>query len=146
MDRFERDLRDLQPSQLCISGAKLAAVLRVLDGQEAMEPVPIKKLDGRWILTDGHTRATAAWMRGERTIPVVAETEDLDWEAYRITVGWCRREGIRSVTDLSRRVVSREVYAEAWLERCRRMHGELEYRRNGDGVTSNGGGETTGAG
>jgi hypothetical protein len=128
MDRFDADLTDLQPSQLYISDAKLAAVVRAFDGENDAGPVPVKRLDGRWILTDGHTRALAAWLRGERTVQAVVETEELDWEAYRIAVGWCTSEGIRSVADLACRIVPRDVYAAVWLERCRRMQEGLVSR------------------
>lgn len=129
MSPFDVDLSSLQPSQLYISTEKLEAVRKALAEGRRVEPVPVKSLDGRWVLTDGHTRALAAWMRGDRTISAVWEADELDWDAYRITVDWCLRDGVRSVADLERRVVSQADCAKLWLERCRRMHEDLAVRR-----------------
>jgi len=120
-------LSQVQPSQLYISSAKLAKVQawwwprRV----EKLSPIPVVQLDGFIVATDGHTRAFAAYRAGLRAIPVVWDVDELDWDAYRICVDWCRAESIRMVMDLEARVVEPSVYAELWLDRCHKMHGEL---------------------
>ena len=53
----------------------------------------------------------------------------MDWEAYRICVGWCKEEGIRSIKDLKDRIVNAGDYQKLWLDRCRVMHEELESNR-----------------
>ena len=68
-------------------------------------PVPVKRLDGRLVFTDGHTRALAVLRRVDRSIPICRELDDLDWEAHRICVDWCLDEGIRSVTGLEDRII-----------------------------------------
>lgn len=121
----------LQPSQLYISSAKLAQVVQALDAGEpsAHEPLPVKQLGGHTVLTDGHTRALAAFLRGEAEIVVAWDEDDLDWEAYEICVRWCREEGIRGIGDLQGRVIGPAEYDELWLARCRRMHEELLRKR-----------------
>jgi len=133
MDAFEIGIASLQPSQLYVSEKKLAEVERALGEHHRMEPVPVKLLDGRRVLTDGHTRAFAALRRGDRTIPAEWETDELDWEAYRICVGWCLDAGIGSVADLEGRVLSSEDYQRLWLDRCRAMHAD---RAPGDGAVA----------
>ena len=125
-------LSQVQPSQLYISSAKLAQVQawwwprRV----ERLPAIPVVQLDGFIVATDGHTRAFAACRAGLRAIPVVWDVDELDWNAYRICVEWCRAERIRTIMDLEGRVVSPSAYEELWLDRCRRVHERLaEMRR-----------------
>ena len=70
MKTFEANLSDLQPSQLYICSDKLAAVERSLTENAASEidPVPVKRLGARIVLTDGHTRAFAAFRQYRRTV------------------------------------------------------------------------------
>ena len=58
-------LKDLQPSQFWISEEKLQAVERWFDPADlsGFEPIPVRLLDGRPVMTDGHTRAAAAGRR-----------------------------------------------------------------------------------
>jgi hypothetical protein len=120
-------LDELQPSQLFISSEKLARVIRSLDSQGlgSLEPLPIKELDGRIVLTDGHTRAFAAFLRGLVEVPVSWDEDELDWEAYRICVVWCQEAGVLNVVDLADRILGPEDYELLWHERCRQMQQEL---------------------
>ena len=119
---FMMALDRIQPSQLYISEAKLAWVKE--DGG-LHEPLPVKQLAGRVVLTDGHTRAFAAWQAGRPEIEVYWDPDELDWEAYEICVTWCEAEGIRSVADLAGRVVPPEAYEVIWLQRCAHMQQAL---------------------
>ena len=124
---FLLPLVEIQPSQLHICTAKLASVLKQWDPLrvEMLRPIPVKRLNGRIIATDGHTRAFAAFQRGLTEVPVVWDEDDLDWEAYRICVDWCLEEGIRTVMDLGGRLLMPEDYEVLWLGRCREMHAML---------------------
>ena len=126
-------LGELQPSQLFISSEKLAQILRGLDseGMGSLEPLPIKELDGRVILTDGHTRALAAFLRGLDEVPVYWDEDELDWEAYRICVAWCQEAGVHTVVDLAGRILCAEDYELLWRGRCRQMQKELASWRQG---------------
>jgi len=99
MDNFKANLADLQPSQLYISAEKLREVERSLGSDElgTIDPLPLKGLGGRTVLTDGHTRAFAAYRQGWECVLVYWDTDELDWEAYEICVRWCLEEGIHSV-------------------------------------------------
>ncbi len=125
------NLSDIQPSQLYISSEKLAEVTRTFDPRqpESLEPVPVKELGGQVVYTDGHTRAFAAFQAGWLEIPVVWDTDELDWEAYRICVDWCKAAGIRTIADLAGRVIDAGRYETLWHERCRRMHRHLAAKR-----------------
>ena len=53
----ELKLKDLQPSQFYVSAAKLAAVESWLHPEDlsGFQPIPVKMLDGRPVMTDGQT-------------------------------------------------------------------------------------------
>jgi hypothetical protein len=126
---FVLSLEEIQPSQLYINHAKLA---KVQAGSGSLAPLPVKRLGGRVVLTDGHTRALVAWQAGRTHIEVYWDRDELDWEAYEICVAWCDEAGIRTAADLASRVVTPEVYEMAWLQRCARMQRALAERRRSE--------------
>ncbi len=72
LQHFWLALIDIQPSQLYLSAKKLARVLdwwRPLQ-LDTLSALPIKRLNGRVIFTDGHTRAFAAYRMGFKQVPV----------------------------------------------------------------------------
>ncbi|MEM0006737.1 MAG: hypothetical protein QXR89_00510 [Candidatus Bathyarchaeia archaeon] len=128
---FMMKLSEIQPSQLYICSEKLSEVMKTFDGNNptAMEPVPVKKLGEDVIFVDGHIRAFAAFLCGFSEVPVYWENEELDWDAYKICVEWCKEEGIRTIADLKGRIVSQREYEKLWYERCEKMQRALETRR-----------------
>ncbi len=126
------ELHKIQPSQLYISKKKLDLVLNFFEeGREhELEPIPIKRLDGELVSTDGHTRGLAWHLNGFERVPVEVETMNLDWKAYRICVEWCKSNGIESIPDLQDRVVDHITYQRVWLDRCRIMQDELVQDRD----------------
>jgi hypothetical protein len=132
VEPFLKSLEEIQPSQLYISSEKLHRVLAGLGESviESIEPIPIRRLDGRSVYTDGHTRAFAAYLHGSASIPVYWDEDELDWEAYEICVGWCLVAGITSIGDLVGRVIAPELHEVLWLERCAKMRRELRLRRS----------------
>lgn len=130
---FPFPLAALQPSQLYINQEKLNILQETIDFSDlsAIPPLPIKTINDEIVMTDGHTRAYAAYLAGQKYVPAFWDQDDLDWEAYQICVDWCRQEGIHSVADLEGRVVSAEDYERLWYQRCREMQEKLaDARKN----------------
>lgn len=129
---FVMKLEEIQPCQLFINSEKLASLLRDYDRlkPDSLAPLPVKNLNGQIIITDNHTMALAAFLRGFSGIRVYWEEEDLDWEIYEICVGWCKSEGICTIADLKDRVVSQKEFEKLWIDRCKKMEEDLESRRN----------------
>lgn len=128
-------LLDIHPSQFYVSQKKLDAVKAWFDPADlsGFEPLPVKALNGRIILTDGHTRAWAAYCAGLERVPLVWETEDwLDWDAYQICVEECERRGVHTVADFAGRVISAQDYKEKWMHWCDVMHDALDAQREKD--------------
>lgn len=124
-------LRELQPSQFCISEKKLRDVEGWFDPKDlsAFPPIPVKVLDGVPVMTDGHTRAVAALRAGLDAVPLAAEEDELDWEMYRECVTACRQRGVFSPADLLPRIISEEAYAEHWDRWCDAMQAGVLARR-----------------
>ncbi len=126
---FLLPLSQLTPSQLYISEQKLITVESWFHGDiTKMEPIPVKKLAGRLLMTDGHTRATAALRQGLSSVPCIWDTDDLDWAAYAADINMCAEEGITSVEALAKRIVSPENYRLLWHSRCDALYDESYYK------------------
>ncbi len=126
---FVIELTRLQPSQLYICSEKLDVVVHAASEGEPSDPVPVKELDGRLVMTDGHTRAVAAHLAGSATLEAEWDEDELDWDAYRECVRWCLEEGVLGVAALARRVVPGEEYETLWIARCHAMQAELDKKR-----------------
>jgi hypothetical protein len=128
---FLKRLDEIQPSQLFISSGKLTKVMERFDVHvpESLEPIPVKELDNCVIFTDGHTRALAAFLYGLTMIRVFFDEDDLDWDAYRICVKWCKSEGIFTIADLKNKVISPLEYEVLWNKRCWEMQQSLKEKR-----------------
>lgn len=130
-ETFTLELTKIQPSQLYINSEKLTAVLERIDQADPKleEPLPITKLSGKIIFTDGHTRAFALYKLGVKKIPVFWDEDDLDWESYKICIKWCEQEGIYTIADLEDRVVTNKEYEKLWYARCDELHRQLALKR-----------------
>ncbi len=132
MDRFRLPIDKIQLSQLYISSSKLAEVMKAFESgnENELELIPIKDLDGNMVSTDGHTRLLAWYLHGYKEVECEWEDVEMDWDAYRICVQWCREEGIQSIADLNDRILSPADYQILWLDRCRIMQDELTTKQN----------------
>jgi hypothetical protein len=134
---FMMKLNEIQPSQLYISSEKLSEVMKTFDPArpESIEAIPIKELGNRIVFVDGHTRAYAAFLCNVPEVPVYWENEELDGDAYKTCVRWCKKEGIRTIADLKNRVVPQKDYEILWYKRCEKMQQNLAKRNSKEGRT-----------
>ena len=124
-------LKDLQPSQFYISESKLKAVECWLDPENlsGFQPIPVKLLDGKPVMTDGHTRAVAALRAGLTAVPLVWDEDDLDWDMYHACVQACLKRNILSPADLLAWIIPEEDYREKWDTWCDAIQAEIENSR-----------------
>lgn len=120
-------LTELQPSQFYISERKLREIQAWFRPEDlsGFAPIPVKLLDGRPVMTDGHTRAVAALLAGLEELPLVLDEDELDWDMYRKCVEECKRRGVNSPADLLGHVISEDEYREKWDRWCDEMHAEV---------------------
>ena len=85
------------------------------------DPIPVKKFNGKTLMTDGHTRVVAAYLAGLDSVPVYWDEDELDMRAYAINVKWCDEEEIKSPIDLAERIVTHKEYERLWRKRCMEM-------------------------
>jgi hypothetical protein len=121
--RFMLPIAELQPSQLYISDGKLRLVYEWFntDDMDGFDPIPVKNFHGKILMTDGHSRAVAAYLAGLESVPVYCDEDDLDMRAYAMDVKWCGEEGIQSPVDLAGRIVPHKDYERLWRKRCMEM-------------------------
>lgn len=130
---------DLGVSQLYLSEAKIANVKKWLNPNDLsnFEPLPVHDFgNGKFTLTDGHSRAFLAYTMGISCVPCVYDNDDIVSSKmgqilYKNDLCWCERFEIRSVMDLADRIVSDYVYQERWVQRCDRAHNLLAKTTSG---------------
>jgi hypothetical protein len=130
---FALPIEAVQPSQLYLDGRKLAAVTEWFDFMEPnYDPLPVRRMrsggesEGRWTLTDGHTRAFVAYLAGVEELRVVRDTDELSTGIYRQCVEWCEDEGVTEVRDLAGRVLSTDEFEKQWIDRCQAVTEDSE--------------------
>lgn len=127
-DIFRLPITSLQPSQLYISEGKLRNVREWFNPSvtENFDPIPLKELCGKLVMTDGHTRAAAAYLAGWTDIPVYMDTDELDRNFYETAVKWCGEAGIHTPAELAEHIVSHRDYERLWRGRCMEMEEKRE--------------------
>ena len=130
MDIQKVNLLSLQPSQLYISDEKLKSVKNFFLEDKKFDPIPIKNLNNRIIITDGHTRVFYLYKMGYTIMNTVWDTDLMDWEMYQICVDWCIDDNIYSINNLENRVINEREYEIIWLNRCKLMQKKLLKKRN----------------
>ena len=136
MQTFEVSLEELGVSQLYLNQRKLEAVRERVSAEDfaGFEPLPVYDFgDGRKVLTDGHSRAFVAMMRGQKTLTVYWDndpntTGKLPQRMYRMYLEWCEKAGVKILADLQSRVLQAPNYEFFWLERCRRGYNLITTR------------------
>ncbi|HZJ89961.1 MAG TPA: hypothetical protein VFD05_04775 [Bacilli bacterium] len=112
--------KNIHPSQFYLSKAKLEAVLFWFNPHDLSNfaPLPLKRFGDKIILTDGHTRAYAAYLAGLDRVPFVWDVDQLNWELYAKCVAACQKENVFTIQDLSNRIISSKDYATKWIKWC----------------------------
>lgn len=88
------------------------------------KPLPVHDFGNeRLTLTDGHSRAFAAYKAGLHEIPVVYDTDEIITSKtgqmlYKNDIAWCERFHLKNISDLASRIVSNEEYEKLWVRRC----------------------------
>ncbi|WP_231190341.1 hypothetical protein [Haladaptatus sp. DYF46] len=118
-------IETVRPSQLYLSSQKLAAVLEWFDFANPLyDPLPIAEYDGKLYLLDGHARAFVAYLGGIKQVRVTQEQsilEQEDKQMYQECFTWCADAELRTISDLSGRILNPDAYQKLWIDRCQQV-------------------------
>lgn len=126
-------LLELGLSQIYLNANKLDAIERWFDPADLsnMDPLTVHDFgNGRYTLTDGHSRAYVAYKNGLSYVPIVYDNDDivineLGQRLYRMDIEWCERFHVESILDLNNRILSNEDYNQLWVARCNKSYNLL---------------------
>ena len=116
-------LLDLRPNNWYINQEKLERVCAAWDNgeQEELPPVLVSEIDGELSLIDGHSRAFAAFERGETYINAdVCALEKIEGSSALYRHIHCEgpKQGIRTIADLRNRILPPEEHRHLWTGYC----------------------------
>lgn len=122
--KLERiSLLELRPNNWYINQEKLEHIRAAWDNgeQEELPPVLVSEIDGELSLIDGHSRAFAAFERGETHVNATIqdlETVEGSSELYRHIHREGPTLGINTIADLRDRILPPEEHRRLWTGYC----------------------------
>jgi RimJ/RimL family protein N-acetyltransferase len=123
--------KDIQPSQLYISKKKIEDINKWFnkDDLSNFTPIPLRYLNGKFVIVDGHTRAVVAIMNHLDKVPFEIEKEEWDWEMYDECVKECIKRNINSPYDLLNYIIPENEYDFKWNQWCDNMQTNIQKQR-----------------
>ncbi len=128
-DVFSADIAELGISQMYLCEERVLGVEKWFDTAKAEEYVlPVFDFgNGRFTLTDGHSRAFVMLKNGVKSVSVRLDddemiTSELGQRLYKRDIEWCDERGLRNIADLSERIIPEKAFDVLWRRRCGRLY------------------------
>ncbi len=116
IDIIKINIKDIIPEQLSIDKEKLKIVESWIKKPEDVI-INCIDIDGKIVCIDGYSRLIASFKKGfEYVYCFIEKTEDIKF--YKECLSWCKKENVRTIADLSKRVVSPSEHQTIWIDRC----------------------------
>lgn len=123
-------LLELGLSQIYLNENKIKAIEKWFnpDDMSAFQPLTVHDYgNGRYTLTDGHSRAYVAYKHGLSEVPIVYDNDDIvagemGQKLYRADIEWCDRFRIENISHLENRILTGGEYQRLWMGRCDRNY------------------------
>lgn len=123
-------LLELGLSQIYLNENKINAIETWFNPKDLSNFTPLTVHNygnGRYTLTDGHSRAYVAYKYGLNEIPIIYDNDDLvagetGLMLYQADIIWCNRFRLENISHLEKRILSHENYQQFWIERCDRSY------------------------
>jgi len=113
-ETFSVRIDQLQPSQTYISQARLDNISRYV--QFLSRPVPVRKINGRLCLVEGHECCYALHSMGKTTIRAYLDTRPSPGEkCFKEMVKYTADSGVASVADFEDRILNPAEFRVLWL-------------------------------
>lgn len=122
------NIDQLVPNNHYLNEEKLSAIRTCYEKQEEtyLPPVLITKLDGEYLLLDGHARAFVAFENGDVQIETI-EVELPQPEGFYQQLHMINHaDGILHVQDLAKRILSPSAYKKKWEGFCKALLQTME--------------------
>lgn len=115
-DTFSARIDQLQPSQTYLSRARLNNISRHI--QFISKPLPVRLIDGRLCIIEGHERCFALYSLGEKNVQVYIDNRPIPSdENFQRMVKYAEESGIVSMADFEDRIVEPSDFRVLWLEK-----------------------------
>lgn len=126
-------IMELGVSQIFLNEDKIKAVEEWFDlgNMHIFEPLTVRDFgNGKYTLTDGHSRAYVAYKNGITVIPIVYDNDEIvageiGQKLYKTDIEWCNRFFIFNISHLAKRIINNDDYQRLWIERCDRSYNLL---------------------
>lgn len=126
-------IMELGVSQIFLNEDKIKAVEEWFDlgNMHIFEPLTVRDFgNGKYTLTDGHSRAYVAYKNGITVIPIVYDNDEIvageiGQKMYKTDIEWCNRFFIFNISHLAKRIINNDDYQRLWIERCDRSYNLL---------------------
>ena len=126
-------LMELGLSQIYLNEDKIKAIEKWFNpgNMDIFEPLTVHDYgNGKYTLTDGHSRAFVAYKNGLTVIPIIYDNDEIvageiGQKLYRTDIEWCNRFSIYNISHLKNRIISNDDYQRLWIERCDRSYNLL---------------------
>jgi hypothetical protein len=114
---FKININKITPEQLTVDRAKLSKVSSWVEKPEDII-VTCVKIEDKIVTIDGYSRLVAAFNKGFDYVYAHFDPENTSVEFYKTCLKWCEEEGVCTIKDLSKRVVSPDEHQRLWVDRC----------------------------
>lgn len=126
-------LMELGLSQIYLNEDKIMAIEKWFNPEQMdmFEPLTVHDYgNGKYTLTDGHSRAFVAYKKGLTAIPIVYDNDEIvageiGQKLYKADIEWCNRFSLYNISHLEHRILSNDDYQRLWIERCDRSYNLL---------------------
>lgn len=124
---------ELGLSQIYLNEKKIKAIEQWFNpnSMDTFEPLMVHDYgNGKYTLTDGHSRAFVAYKNGVTEVPIIYDTDEIvageiGKKLYMADIEWCNRFSICNISYLQHRIISDEEYRRLWIERCDKSYNLL---------------------
>jgi hypothetical protein len=115
-ETFSVRIDQLQPSQTYLSRARLLNISRHVDFIK--KPVPVRLINGRLCLVEGHERCFALSSLGNEMVDVYIDgNRSMSDQVFARLVELAIADGIASIQDFADRLVEPDEFRTLWLEK-----------------------------
>lgn len=121
---FKVRIDQLQPSQPCLSKARLDNILR--NTAFILRPIGVRELKGKYCIIEGHERCYALNALGHTEVEVFIDDSKKDENIWHDCVRLAIEDGVANITDLEEKILPPNIFKQYWVMRKKKMSDSLK--------------------